>query len=856
MNRNINTNPIKIMANQSNTKNQAFSQTKFALYDYTGKVKNYYLVDQKPLTNPAPNKNQKQIAHSIIVIDRSGSMYYDLKMLKEYLLKLLTLDEYLNSDLVITLISYSSLGNVKCHFQRIPISQIMAHNSPYQEEIKNIQVSGCTCISQSLEIAKSLVTEFSDQENQADELTAITLHTDGFANDPNYISECHKIDKIVKELNKYNVIINSISYSKNGDYKLLSKIANSASGKCIQADNVKQIYDSLYQTNKLLNSLVLPPFNEELETEYDYQVLVSQTARKIIGSNQTLNIRGLKPTDKSIVYKYRQISKQEYQQLSKIPVKQTDESVFAFIKANLAQGNLNLAKYALVSTFDDTLIQNHQKALTNSQIMEFTQDIEKTIFNPDLLKNHRILDKIKVSKKINILELLNILEEHKNYLIINFKHLRKNYQRTGLKKVEGKRDDEQNLIQPWLKTVEIDRGDYVPMGKFKINHNTATINMLINRQVKLVSRDNNKQVSEVAGVLLNGLTRYNNYTLISDGEVNLHSLRIKISNQKTFELLKAKKVLTRENKIPQEFDFTCEYDLKLSDLPLISQQKNYGNLDQTFDKLLKLQVLNSIIGAHIKQESELYSTKQLQELRKHYLSKDLYLNFPTTNEYQNLEEALNKGTVDTRVRYKIELGNTEILNLSKLHSANKFLDRLYEGYDVENKEYLEKPTFDLTLDKPITFSHKTLSKRIQITAVDELMKTIFDDFLGLTDNQSVSNILRSIDAYSLIHLLEARKAGKTINKEEFVVTLTQTKELINNHIKQIYHQEISPLVFYIGTTGLIPDELDSQGFTAEEISQKFPQLKISKSEKEGTFFLIGNTIITIYPQMVYYTTQS
>jgi len=284
--------------------------TKFTLYNYDGEAKKYYLVDSKPFIYQPENLGKATVAHSIIILDRSGSMYGEIEKLKEYLLKLLTLDEYLNSELIITLISYSSVGDVKCHFQRIPITEIMQSNSKYQQEIKKIHVTGCTCISQSLEIAKSLIQEFTNHENEG-ELTAISLHTDGFANDPSYNLELKKIEKIAEGLNKFNVIINTISYSNYADFKLLSKLSNLGSGNCIQANNVKQVYDSLYQSNKLLTSSVIPPVEETLTKGYDYQVFVSQTAKKILGSNYTLKIRGLKPEDKGIFYKYREISAEE-----------------------------------------------------------------------------------------------------------------------------------------------------------------------------------------------------------------------------------------------------------------------------------------------------------------------------------------------------------------------------------------------------------------------------------------------------------------------------------------------------------------------------------------------------------------
>lgn len=115
-------------------------------------------------------------------------MYYDIQALKETLIKLLTLDEYTNLQLVITLISYSSKGDVTSHFQRVPIQEVMKNNSPYIQEIKRIQAGCLTCISQAMQLAKSLI--------QAGELTAITLHSDGYANDSSPSSEAKALEEI------------------------------------------------------------------------------------------------------------------------------------------------------------------------------------------------------------------------------------------------------------------------------------------------------------------------------------------------------------------------------------------------------------------------------------------------------------------------------------------------------------------------------------------------------------------------------------------------------------------------------------------------------------------------------------
>lgn len=148
-----------------------------------------------------------------------------------------------------------------------------------------------------------------------------------------------------------DVFANTISYAST-DFKLLSKIANKLSGHCIQAGEVKRVYDALDDSTKLLGSSVAPALEESLIKEYDYQVFVSQSGKKINGSSSTLKICGVKADDRGLFYKYQKVAKDKYDKLD-VPVAQTDESVLAFAKANLADGNLNTAKYALASTFGD-----------------------------------------------------------------------------------------------------------------------------------------------------------------------------------------------------------------------------------------------------------------------------------------------------------------------------------------------------------------------------------------------------------------------------------------------------------------------------------------------------------------------
>jgi hypothetical protein len=601
-----------------------------------------------------------------------------------------------------------------------------------------------------------------------------------------------------------------------------------------------------------LGSSLVSVIEEPLAADYSYQVFFSRSAQKINGTSGTLKICGLKVEDEAVIYKYKQITKEAYDRLD-VPIVQNDESVYAFAKANLAEGNLNTAKYAIASTFDATLTERHAKALTNEQVADFAQDIDIALFYPNILQEHEILDRVKVNEKLSLLELIRILEEHRSSIILNLKHLQDNYQRKGVKRVQGCRDENGNLVKPWLTTEYINKGEYVGMGSFEINHNTATINMLVTRKVRLVKAEDKTPIIEVAGLLVNDLATFNNYTIVSDGEINVKSLKVKISNKKAFDALQEKGLLEQDGFPATAFDFRTEYTIQLESLPLVPFDGQYTSIDGLFYELATIKVLFSIIAAHLKEESDTFLPEQLEELKKYYLSKNLYINFPTTNEYIDINQALAEGILDSRVSYKIDIGSKDILNLSKLPSANKFLERMYQVYDKETGEIFQKPTFDLAFNENIAFTHKQLSARTKITTVDNFMKPIVDDFLGLEKSGIVAAILLKVDADSLVRVLEDKWNDKAVKKEEMVAAMTGANAKLEAYVEQIYRDKISPLVFYIGSTGLLPDEMQSSAYSADALAAKYPNLQFSKDEQEGTFFEVGESIISVYAKTEYYT---
>ncbi len=450
--------------------------------------------------------------------------------------------------------------------------------------------------------------------------------------------------------------------------------------------------------------------------------------------------------------------------------------------------------------------------------------------------------------QISLIELIQILTQYRNHIIINIKHLQEHYQRTGIKRIRGVRNENRELLQPWLQTEYMDNTEYIAMGEFQFNRNTATINMLVKRKVKLAKIEDKTPTLEVAGLLVNDLNNFNNYTIVSDGKINLKSLKVKISSKKAFDLLKEKSILDAK-----DFDFRSEYTIQLDNLPLVAATSRYSSIDGVFNELAEIKVLTSIICAHLKNESDVFIEAQLDEFKKHYLSKNIYLNFPTTNEYTDIQVALANGTLDSRLSYKIDIGSQDILNLSKLPCANKFLNKMYRFYDKQTGEIIIKPSFEMAFNENLAARHRLISSRTKITKVDELMKPIFDDFLGIEQNGIVGNLLKKVGADSLAQLLQDKQTGKQISKEEMVTALTAATNKLEQYAENIYQDKISPLVFYIGSTGLLPEQMKAKAMTAQEVAVKYPNLQFSKHEQEGTFFTVGDSIVSIYAKTEYYT---
>ena len=802
-------------------------RSKFKLYGFDGNPKKHYIVTTEKLDLASSPKAEIQPGHSIIIVDRSGSMYGDIGALKDMLIKLLTLEEYNNSAMLTSLISYSTNGDCTVHFDHVLIRDVMKLNSPQQDAIKKIRATGLTCISQAMKMAMELVRD--------GEPTAIILHSDGYANDPSTWSEQKSVSKICDSFKGKNVFVNTVAYSGYSDFAFLSSIANWASGKCVKADSVKEVYDSLHESLSVVNGDVAPQIVIN-KGEADYVTFVSKTKRRVNGGTSDLTVAGLSDKDDATVYRYYEATEDEYN-LAKYSEDQRGIQVLALSKAKLSEGRLNEAKFAAYSSCVKEL-NVHLKALTGPQLAAMAVDLDCCLF-PGSDKVFSLLEAPEtLGGNVTVSEVLTALEKARNGIMLNLKRLTSNYSLRGVKRIPGTRVGDM-VESPWLEMEFIDSGEWVPMGSFDFNRNNASINLLITRPSRLVTATDHKPISEVAGISIASLPSFRNYTIVGDGEVVTKELGIKFGSKESFDMINSLGVLG-----DNAFFSQAEYTINLGDLPVTSFNFD-GNLSEmktAYREILGDKVVVGILSAITKETSTTYTAEQRSELKRHYLSASLNINLPTTTEYEDLDKALKDGRVDTRVSYKVDIGDRGILSSSDLFSANAFLARHFMAGGAASAS--DKPTWPLFLDSKVTFQSKPLSSRMKLTDVDAFCKPIFEEFLGLAVNGSVRAILKKAGIDKSV--MDIVRGG--------VEAMMEVKKQLEDHMEKTYRDNIMPFVFFVGATGLLPDCFDVKGMSADELEAQITGLKLGKDMKEGTFFMLGDMVVSVYARNEYFST--
>jgi len=831
--------------------------SKFVLYDFAGKAREFYLVGRTPVPTPTPTP---EVTEHIVVVDVSGSMCGVIHDTRAMVEKVFTLDEYNCETMKVSLISYSSRGDVSIHFERVSIADIMRTNSPELRQLRTLEARGMTCASQAFELALKIA-------EKATGTVGISLHTDGFFNDPSPMQEMRSIEAMIaKAAPRKNLFVNTIAYGW-ADYVAMSKISNAMSGKCVKCGTVKEVYDALHDTQALLAGRVAPSFTVPTAGA-DYITATNVTQKKINGTTTDLTLKGGLATDEINVFRYNKISEEKFMSIT-APMAQHGV-IYAFARAKLAEGKLNEAKFALCSTMNATLLERHAKALTNTQLTAFGLDLEVAMFG-NAPYAYSTKPGLANSNALPLTQLFQILNSYKEAFTVDLVALAHNYRRMGVKKIKGhwsyeeaeekfkaqglKGDELKAALQTAMKAptfspvdvslIPTDDPADVRTGGFEFNNAEATVNLLLTRPAKLV--ENGKTVHSAGGVKLDKLSTFNNYTIVSGGDLNVKQLPVKISKLALFNELKATGMVAGIYSPTSLYllDLAAQpgiaYDKKFLDLPADLTERMAVNkfLISLCDTLLKLRddkaAKDTAAPTGLTQEQE-------EALSALYLSPKLYFSPPMRNPYVSKEIAVKTGLLDFRTRYKIEVGDKDILSLSDVPSANKFFGRRFVGQRPGDK----KPgAVDLSdaFDPTCTISVKDTAK-LKLGAVDKLLFPLMEAW--------VKGDLSKFDSYMGVPA-DARKFVDRTNLAQLQIAAKEIRETCVTLNEDDYSTYVRPLAFYIGSSGLIPDGMTFEIMDSAALTARFPGLEGSPS---ASYFVSGTTIISLYAESVEVLTEA
>jgi hypothetical protein len=771
---------------------------------------------------PAPKPvAAKSPAHLITIIDRSGSMYGVMHETREMVAKLLTVAEYQNEDLKVTVISYSSQGDCQVHAARTPIIEFMQPGSAALESVRRIEATALTCASQALQEACKHIAK--------GELTGIVLHTDGWFNDRSPTEEKKVIDHIIQHALWGNpeVFINTVGYGY-ADRALLDSIASRMSGRFVMASTVKEVYNAIFDTTKVLVGRTLPALPVSTEG-CEWLAAHNMGQKKVNGGTTDFTLRGLGENDPVDIYRFTQVPLSQAQAELSGGAEYSHRGALILSRIALAQGDLRTAKAALLgSKYSPLLADGHHRAMSVTALGAFAVALEEALALPDLGAWTASLG-LGMSDALPFTDLVNALNDERASIEIHVDSLLgKNappYRRRGLKRVPGTWDGTQfkpaahRLAPRWE-----DAAGFVPYSGISFSSTTASASLLVSVDADLVDNATDQKIARVAGIKLD-LRQHRNYTLISDGEVNLERLPIHVTNPGAFGRLKARGVFgAAATFTPGEVHL-----IDLKNRPLVADETpgagisdNESDLPVTdiLDNYTRLSIHKSwaagLSGETVALPTMEVTPEQAEALLAHSITTGLNFSPSTTTPYVNRDEAVRSGEIDSYTRYEVTFGLVTVaVSSEEFNSGNELLNRFYQ----KAGDPKAKITLAELAAKAIEIEPRTLSARTKITAVDNFQKPIFD--------QEIANLMQGGQPPSVSDLQRMRDA---------------------------YLNEIRPLVFEAGCTGVAPASF-GPFLTGDAFTQKYPDCKVPKKAKEeGLFYVKGRVVMTITPRTEWYTT--
>lgn len=806
-------------------------KVKLPIYQQGGVLTHTYLVEQQTIEAESAVHISSHLAHHVILIDRSSSMKALMPELQHRLHKLLILEEYQDAQVLVSLISYASKGDLSIHCERTTLKELMAHDDPRLSLLKETVSEGKTCISQALELALTLC--------KSNELTAFSLHSDGFANDPRYTQERDALLSLAQACRKghFEITLNTIAHSIQSDFILLSELARLGGGQCFIAKDVKEVFEGIHHTTELLAQPNANPYQIKHQGPW---VLLSRSDRLFRSGIEPQEVHGFRASTHRVLTTYKDLTNTD-ESTDSLPMidpmsSKGRELCVALSRAALSFGDLNLSKWALLSSGSAPLIQQHLHATSAYELGLMGHELEEALFGFEL-PSHQTLDIRALPQQPSVIEILSVIHEHRAHVRIDFEYLRSVY--LGYRSVKDPADTHltKERLEPPYRTQRILTAD-VFWHALRFNHQTATLNLTVRYPVELIN-EREEKIEEIEGISLRQLHSFKSYSFMINGELTLPSIRLHIESKALFRALESLGILQGP------YDPTTPYLISLKGLPILSEnalyklgklRSNYQNrneiLDGIFNQIALARFMKSICRAILAGHSARFTDTQLATLKRIGLTPGLH-----PHQGFTVKETTKSSDSSSRLRphYVVDLGEGTLASLARLPSANHFFNQQYQVY--ENDQLKDKAQLQDLL-KGLRIIEKEGTKD---HAKRSLFKPIIDGLLGHSEGlkklKETCELL-NVHQNDTEQLLEHCEQGQWSESESFEL-FSKLKEHFEEKSEQLYLDHLSPIVMMIGSLGLIPSTLQAQLVRPSIMKENRPGLKFTEREEAGLCLVVG-----------------
>lgn len=532
---------------------------------------NYYLITQTVNSNATVEVAKK--TNHIFVVDVSGSMSYDLPLIRTQLKN--KLSNLMKEGDTISIVWFSGNRDAGILKEEVEVKSLKTLTDLHDAIDRWLRPIGLTAFQKPLELVKDLVGRI--KSNRPDSVFSMIFLTDGCNNDCSW----SEVIRVLKALENDIASSTFVEYGYYADTRALTQMASVLGGEKISCDGFDdfepmfdaKISSSIYGGKKISVDIV---------DKYLYDFAFSASN----GSVLLYNIQDGKimvGSDVKEIYFFSPIAVGVEAGTSG-----SDTSLYAAIYVladKLLNDDAEKVFYALGDQFHYQMLVN---AFGKQKLNTFKTAIKECV--ADVSKRFPVYNRKVQIKPVpdNAYCLMNLIEDLGNVdgCLFYPSHSDFKYNRIGRKRVakgseltdadkkrlsEAKNVDEANKILEELKeknvdlkfvTTEPDKG--YPLTNLVWNEERANLSVLVRFDGEVILPENKFKIDKVASF------KYNTFTLVKDGIVNVQYLPVTWS-QELCDMLTAKGVKYTENFNGESYLPTI-LTIDLTSIPLVNKK--------------------------------------------------------------------------------------------------------------------------------------------------------------------------------------------------------------------------------------------------------------------------------------------